>query len=106
QRLRLNGPDDELKELADTFDDMLERLDASFTNQRKFPGNASHELRPPLASRRPALDVGLRNPKATAADLRGMGETARAAVDRSEHLVDGLLLLARSEQEPRDRRRL
>jgi signal transduction histidine kinase len=106
QRLRLNGPDDELKELADTFDDMLERLDASFTNQRNFAANASHELRTPLAIMRAALDVGLRNPKATAADLRGMGETARAAVDRSEHLVDGLLLLARSEQEPRDRRRL
>jgi signal transduction histidine kinase len=98
QRIRLNGPKDELKDLADTFDDMLDRLDRSFASQRRFAANASHELRTPLAIMRAALDVGLRDPKATTGDLRAMGATTLEAVDRSERLVDSLLLLARSEQ--------
>jgi signal transduction histidine kinase len=106
QRIRLNGPKDELKELADTFDGMLERLDRSFASQRRFAANASHELRTPLAIMRAALDVGLRDTKATTDDLRAMGATTLEAVDRSEHLVDSLLLLARSEQSPHHPQRL
>jgi signal transduction histidine kinase len=106
QRIRLNGPKDELKDLADTFDGMLERLDRSFASQRRFAANASHELRTPLAIMRAALDVGLRDPKATTGDLRAMGATTLEAVDRSEHLVDSLLLLARSEQSPHHPQRL
>jgi signal transduction histidine kinase len=106
QRIRLNGPKDELKDLADTFDGMLERLDRSFASQRRFAANASHELRTPLAIMRAALDVGLRDPKATIGDLRAMGATTLEAVDRSEHLVDSLLLLSRSEQSPHHPRRL
>jgi signal transduction histidine kinase len=106
QRIRLNGPKDELKDLADTFDGMLERLDRSFASQRRFAANASHELRTPLAIMRAALDVGLRDPKATTGDLRTMGATTLEAVDRSERLVDSLLLLARSEQSPRHPQRL
>jgi signal transduction histidine kinase len=106
QRIRLNGPKDELKELADTFDGMLERLDRSFASQRRFAANASHELRTPLAIMRAALDVGLRDPKPTTDDLRAMGATTLEAVDRSEHLVDSLLLLARSEQSPHRPQRL
>jgi signal transduction histidine kinase len=106
QRIRLNGPKDELKELADTFDGMLERLDRSFASQRRFAANASHELRTPLAIMRAALDVGLRDTKATTGDLRAMGATTLEAVDRSEHLVDSLLLLARSEQSPHHPQRL
>jgi signal transduction histidine kinase len=106
QRIRLNGPKDELKDLADTFDGMLERLDRSFASQRRFAANASHELRTPLAIMRAALDVGLRDPKATIGDLRAMGATTLEAVARSEHLVDSLLLLSRSEQSPHHPRRL
>jgi signal transduction histidine kinase len=106
QRIRLNGPKDEFKELADTFDGMLERLERSFASQRRFAANASHELRTPLAIMRAALDVGLRDTKATTGDLRAMGATTLQAVDRSEHLVDSLLLLARSEQPPHHPQRL
>jgi signal transduction histidine kinase len=106
QRIRLNGPKDELKDLADTFDGMLERLDRSFASQRRFAASASHELRTPLAIMRAALDVGLRDTKATTGDLRAMGATTLEAVDRSEHLVDSLLLLARSEQSPHHPQRL
>jgi signal transduction histidine kinase len=103
QRIALDGPDDELKELADTIDGMLERLDTSFASQRRFAANASHELRTPLAIMRAALDVGLRGRDTGAADPQGMDQTLREAVDRSEHLVDSLLLLARSEQTPPSR---
>jgi signal transduction histidine kinase len=62
ERLALTGPRDELRELADTFDDMLERLDAAFATQRRFVANASHELRTPLTVMRTAIDVTLAKP--------------------------------------------
>jgi len=101
QRIALEGPDDELKELADTFDRMLARLDAAFDSQRRFTANASHELRTPLAISRTEVDLALSDPDASTAELRGMAERVRDATDRSERLIEGLLTLSRSEQEPR-----
>ncbi|MFE7638693.1 MULTISPECIES: sensor histidine kinase [unclassified Kitasatospora] len=103
RRIELDGPDDELKELADTFDGMLDRLDRSFDSQRRFVANASHELRTPLAINRTLLEVQLSDP-ATSSDLQQLGRTLLATNERSEQLVEGLLLLARSENELTDRR--
>jgi signal transduction histidine kinase len=97
ERIALTGPADELKELADTFDRMLGRLDGAFASQRHFVANASHELRTPLAIMRTEVDVALGDPDATGDDLRAMGEAVRDMVDRSERLIASLLLLARSE---------
>ena len=98
QRLHLNGPRDELKELGDTFDQMLSRLETAFESQRRFVANASHELRTPLTIMRTELEVTLDKGQATPGQLRAMGEVVRAAVSRSERLVDGLLTLAESER--------
>ncbi len=97
ERIALQGPADELKELADTFDGMLTRLDGAFASQRHFVANASHELRTPLAIMRTEVDVALADPDAGAAELREMGEAVRDTVDRCERLIASLLLLARSE---------
>jgi signal transduction histidine kinase len=99
ERLALGGPRDELRELADTFDDLLARLDAAFVGQRRFVANASHELRTPLTVMRTAIDVTLAKPDATQQQLRAMGETVRDAVVRAERLIEALLTLARSDQE-------
>jgi signal transduction histidine kinase len=101
QRIALDGPDDELKELADTFDRMLARLDAAFDAQRRFAANASHELRTPLAISRTEVDVALADPDTPNAELRAMAERVRDATQRSERLIEGLLTLAHSEQELR-----
>ncbi|MFF2652728.1 sensor histidine kinase [Streptomyces sp. NPDC058045] len=98
RRIELDGPDDELKELADTFDDMLERLERAFTAQQRFVGNASHELRTPLAINRTLLEVQLSDP-AAAPELQQLGKTLLATNERSEQLVEGLLLLARSDNQ-------
>jgi signal transduction histidine kinase len=95
ERIALGGPDDELRELADTFDDMLGRLDAAFTSQRRFVANASHELRTPLAVIQTELDVTLSDPQASVEDLRRMGEVLRDATNRAQRLADALLALAR-----------
>jgi signal transduction histidine kinase len=97
ERIALSGPADELKELADTFDRMLGRLDSTFASQRHFVANASHELRTPLAIMRTEVDVALADPGASAAELRSMGEAVRETVDRCEGLIESLLVLARSE---------
>ncbi|MFD5628390.1 MULTISPECIES: sensor histidine kinase [unclassified Streptomyces] len=98
RRIELDGPDDELKELADTFDDMLERLQRAFTAQQRFVGNASHELRTPLAINRTLLEVHLSDPGAPT-ELQQLGKTLLATNERSEQLVEGLLLLARSDNQ-------
>ena len=98
QRLHMHGRNDELKELGDTFDEMLARLEAAFESQRRFVANASHELRTPLTIMRTELEVTLDKGQASPQDLRAMGEVVRAAVTRSERLVDGLLTLAESER--------
>jgi signal transduction histidine kinase len=97
ERIALNGPSDELKELADTIDGMLARLDDAFASQRHFVANASHELRTPLAIMRTEVDVALADPGAEVGDLRAMGDAVRETVDRCERLIEGLLVLARSE---------
>jgi signal transduction histidine kinase len=105
QRIALGGPDDELKELADTIDALLARLEASFGRERRFVANASHELRTPLAVTRTALELGLAQPNPTADDLRDVMRQALRATGRSEALSNELLLLARSENlagEPRE----
>lgn len=105
KRIELEGPDDELKELSDTFDDMLDRLDRAFTAQQRFVANASHELRTPLAINRTLLEVQLSDPDASP-ELQQLGKTLLATNERSEQLVEGLLLLARSENEIVDRKPL
>ncbi|HVL63590.1 MAG TPA: HAMP domain-containing sensor histidine kinase [Actinomycetota bacterium] len=103
RRIELQGPDDELKRLADTFDSMLERLDDAFAAQRRFIADASHELRNPLAIVRTNLDIALSNDKDDPAELRRAAEVARRAGDRMARMVDDLLLLARQESVDRPR---
>ncbi|MFL5798491.1 MAG: sensor histidine kinase [Actinomycetota bacterium] len=98
QRIALQGPRDELHELADTFDTMLERLDRAFTTQRQFIANASHELRTPLTLMRTAIDVVLAKPEPTYDELVSMAADVRQAVDHAERLIEALLVLARNEQ--------
>ncbi|MEV4411822.1 HAMP domain-containing sensor histidine kinase [Catellatospora sp. NPDC049609] len=97
-RVALNGPRDELRELADTFDSMLSRLQAAFDSQRRFVANAGHELRTPLTVMRTTLDVVLAKPAATSEELRAMGRDVRVAVDHADRLINSLLTLARSER--------
>jgi signal transduction histidine kinase len=99
QRIALDGPEDELKELADTFDHMLGRLDAAFGRQRAFVSNASHELRTPLTIIRTEADVALDKRRPDVGSLlAGMG-SIRTATERSERLIDGLLTLARVDRQ-------
>ena len=99
RRIELPGPDDELKQLGDTFDAMLARLDAAFAAQRQFVADASHELRNPLAIIRTNVDVALADPRADPEDLRHTIAVVKRASDRMARLVDDLLALARR-QEP------
>jgi signal transduction histidine kinase len=99
RRIELPGPEDELKQLADTFDAMLARLDAAFAAQRQFTADASHELRNPLAIIRTNVDVALADPHADPDDLRHTITVVKRASDRMARLVDDLLALARR-QEP------
>jgi signal transduction histidine kinase len=98
QRIAMTGPDDELKELGDTFDQLLGRLDASFRAQRQFVANASHELRTPLARQRTLLEVALRDRQATNGSLRLACERALAAGEQQERLIAAMLTLARGER--------
>ena len=97
-RVAPTGPRDELRELAETFNEMLDRLQAAFEGQQRFIANASHELRTPLTVMRTTVDVVLSNPDSTPGDLRAMAADIRAAVDHAEHLIGALLLLARNER--------
>ncbi|NYD46338.1 signal transduction histidine kinase [Actinomadura luteofluorescens] len=98
ERIALRGPRDEVKELADTFDTMVERLDRSFDGQRRFVANASHELRTPLTLGRALVEVAMHRESASP-DVRQLGETLLQINARHERLITGLLLLARSENE-------
>ncbi|WP_436495975.1 sensor histidine kinase [Actinokineospora sp. HUAS TT18] len=97
ERIGHRGARDEVAELADTFDAMLDRLQAAFSTQRQFVANASHELRTPLAVIRTELDVTLADPNADEAELRRMAEVVRAATLRAGELVEALLVLARTD---------
>ncbi|MBX6355579.1 MAG: HAMP domain-containing histidine kinase [Micromonosporaceae bacterium] len=96
ERIGLDGPDDEIKDLADTFDVMLERLDHSFDGQRRFIANASHELRTPLTLNRALLEVAVHRNGASP-EVRHLAETLLEINARHERLIDGLLTLVRSE---------
>ena len=97
ERIAFDGPHDEVKDLADTFDVMLERLDRAFDSQRRFVANASHELRTPMAINRTLIEVALDNPHADE-PLRQLGGALLAVNQRQERLLDGLLTLASSEE--------
>ncbi|GAA4630196.1 HAMP domain-containing sensor histidine kinase [Actinoallomurus vinaceus] len=96
ERIAYAGPRDDVKELADTFDTMLERLARAFEGQRRFVDNASHELRTPLAINRTLIDVAVRRPDASD-DVKRLGESLLVVGDRHERLIEGLLTLAGSE---------
>jgi signal transduction histidine kinase len=98
QRIAMTGPDDELKELGDTFDQLLGRLEASFRAQRQFVANASHELRTPLARQRTLLEVALRGRHGSHESLRTACERALVANEQHERLIAAMLTLARSER--------
>ncbi|GAA2433347.1 ATP-binding protein [Actinomadura vinacea] len=98
ERIALDGPHDEVKELADTFDTMLERLDRSFDGQRRFVANASHELRTPLTVGRALVEMAMHRPSASP-DVRQLGQNLLDINLRHERLITGLLLLAGSERE-------
>ena len=97
ERLALHGPDDELKELADTLDGLFARLEASFEAQRRFAANASHELRTPLTRERTLLQVTLADPAATTGTWQAVSQELLASNAEQEHLIEALLTLASSE---------
>jgi DNA-binding response OmpR family regulator/signal transduction histidine kinase len=99
ERIGLHGPRDELRELADTFDGMLARLDAVFSAQRRFIADASHELRTPLATMRAELEVLAADPNPAVADVEAATLVLRRQLARSEELIEALLALAGSEPE-------
>jgi signal transduction histidine kinase len=100
QRLALTGPDDEFKQLGDTFDVMLERLDAAFTSQKRFVANAAHELRTPLTAMRTAIEVTLSKPNRTPDQLEEMAARIKRSVEHAETTIEALLTLASSELGP------
>jgi signal transduction histidine kinase len=97
ERLALQGPDDELKELGDTLDGLFARLEASFAAQRRFAANASHELRTPLTRERALLQVTLANPGSTAATWQAVSKELLASNAEQERLIEALLTLSSSE---------
>ncbi|MEU6272731.1 ATP-binding protein [Streptomyces populi] len=97
QRLAVPGPEDELKAMADTFDDVLGRLEGAFEAQKRFVANASHELRTPLTLQQAIVDVALADPGASVESLRAACLRVRAAGQEQARLIDALLTLARSQ---------
>ena len=98
ERLNLAGPDDELKELADTFDQLLDRLERSFSFERRFVANASHELRTPLAAMRTSLDVAMAKPTPAPPHMRALAERLRRELDHADRLLESFLTLAQAQQ--------
>lgn len=103
RRINHQGPDDELKALANTFDSMVDRLERSFEQQRLFVQDASHELRTPLAAIRTNIEVAEMDPDLSAADYQALLETVKAQTDRLTRLTEDLLLLSTNEGEQPER---
>ncbi|MGO9973926.1 MAG: ATP-binding protein [Solirubrobacteraceae bacterium] len=99
-RVDLGGPDDELRELADTFDQLLDRLERSFAFERGFVANASHELRTPLAGMRTSLDVAMAKPEPVPAHIRTLADRLRRELDHVDRLLESFLTLAQTQQGP------
>jgi signal transduction histidine kinase len=97
ERLAVQGPKDELKELGDTIDGLLERLEVAFNAQRRFVANASHELRTPLTTMRAALDVALAKPEPAPPQTRALATRLRRELDKTDRLLEAFLLLARAQ---------
>jgi signal transduction histidine kinase len=97
QRLAMPGPRDELKDLADTIDGLLERLEGSFAAQRRFVANASHELRTPLTTIRASLDVAVAKPDPVPPQTVALASRVRTELDQVDRLLDGFLVLARAQ---------
>ena len=97
QRLAFDGPQDELKDLADTIDGLLARLEGAFAAQRRFVANASHELRTPLATMRASLDVAMAKPEPPPVQTVVLASRVRAELDRVDELLEGFLVLARAQ---------
>jgi signal transduction histidine kinase len=104
ERLAVAGPDDELKRLGDTIDDLLGRLEAAFDAQRRFVANASHELRTPLTMMRTALDVATRKPGSPAPGVTILAGKIRTGLDKADRLVENFLTLARAQHDGTVRR--
>ena len=100
ERLNLAGPDDELKELADTFDELLDRLERSFAFERQFVANASHELRTPLAGMRTSLDVAMAKPGPVPPHIRTLADRLRRELDHVDRLLESFLTLAHTQHGP------
>jgi signal transduction histidine kinase len=103
ERLAVPGPADEVKDLADTIDELLERLEGAFTAQRRFIANASHELRTPLATMRASLDVALAKPAPIPAQTVALTDRIRTELDQVDRLLEGFLVLARTQHALPDR---
>jgi signal transduction histidine kinase len=97
ERLAVAGPGDELKDLADTIDGLLERLEGAFAAQRRFVANASHELRTPLTTMRASVDVAVAKPEPVPAQTIALADRLRGELDRVDGLLDGFLALARAQ---------
>ena len=97
ERLAFGGPQDELKDLADTIDGLLERLEGAFAAQRRFVANASHELRTPLATMRASLDVAMAKPEPPPVQTVMLAGRLRGELDRIDELLEGFLVLARAQ---------
>jgi len=97
RRLDVHGPQDEMKDLGDTIDDLLNRLETAFDAQRRFVANASHELRTPLAMMRTSVDVAMGKPDPPA-DVRTLARKLEEGLDQADQLLEGLLVLARAQQ--------
>ena len=97
ERLALTGPDDELKELGDTMDGLLARLEGAFAAQRRFVANASHELRTPLTTMRASLDVALAKPEPVPPQTAALATRLRAELDKIDALLEAFLVLARAQ---------
>jgi len=97
ERLAVQGPEDELKELGDTIDGLLERLEIAFSAQRRFVANASHELRTPLTTMRASLDVALAKPDPAPPQTVALAGRLRAELDKIDSLLEAFLVLARAQ---------